>query len=318
MNDFIDLLISETQRRLGDRYALEAVVSIKNNNQMYQGIQVRKDGSSVCPVYYVTGIYEDYRKGYLCLIECAELLIRQILNPDNFTIEPGYFNHYENIKDQIHIMLVNYDANKEQLKEKPYFGMLDLAATFYVDIPIDANTSGVLHISNDLIKLWGFDAETFINIHLKEVLNRDYAIISDIEDTLSMLAEKLGRELPEELTQHSNALKGHMYVLTNTAQRYGASMLLNTAVLHQFATLHDDDLIIYPSSVHEVMITFKKDKYRRCFTVRDIAEINVMNIRPEERLSNNMYLYDRDTKKLSILAEGFSLAELDATKELMQ
>ncbi len=80
MNDFIEILINEIQNKLGDHFFLESVTSIKNNNQIYHGIQVRKEDSSMCPVFYVGRIYEDYQNGILGLSDCAELLIQQINN----------------------------------------------------------------------------------------------------------------------------------------------------------------------------------------------------------------------------------------------
>lgn len=312
MNDFIEILINETQNKLGDHFFLEPVTSIKNNNQIYHGIQVRKEDSSMCPVFYVGRIYEDYQNGILSLSDCAELLIRQINKPNDFSIDPSFYSKYENIKDRVNVMLVNYDANKEQLKEKPHFCLLDLAATFYVGIAIDNNTMGVLHITNKLLKEWGIDSDTFVKVHLNVMLTRSHAVLCDIEDVIALLSEKLGEELPEGFDDNFGKLKGHLYVLTNAEGRYGANMLLNTAILHQFATSHDDNLVIYPSSVHEALVTFKSDRYTNLITARHIAEVNLQMVSPEERLSNNVYLYDRHQKRLSILSKGFSLAELEA------
>lgn len=318
MNDFIEMLISQTQNRLGDHFFLETVTSIKNNNQIYHGIQVRKEGTSICTVFYVGKIYEDYREGILSLSDCTELLVRQINKPNDFAIDPGFYSKYENIKDRISVMLVNYDANKEQLKEKPHFCLLDLAATFYVGIAIDNNTMGVLHITNKLLNEWGIDSETFVKVHLKAMPARNHAVLCDIKDMIALFGEKLGEELPEDFYNTFDEQKGHLYVLSNAEGRYGASMLLNTAVLHQFAVAHDDNLVIYPSSVHEALVTFQSDRYINMITTRHIAEVNLQLVSPEERLSNNVYLYDRHQKRLNILSKGFSLAELEALNEMMQ
>ena len=46
------------------------------------------------------------------------------------------------MKNLIRFKLVNYDANKEELAERPYIRYLDLAIVFY--IVIDSNPDGVM------------------------------------------------------------------------------------------------------------------------------------------------------------------------------
>ena len=312
MEEFITKLIEKTQYVLGNDYFLEPVTSIKNNNQKHLGIRIQKHGSSTSPVFYIKGLYEKFKSNILSLDECVSLLLQQVDQPEEFSIDTNCYAVYEDVRPLIRIMLVNYEANKEQLAKKPHFRLLDMAATFYISIHIDKDTFGLLHITNQMLEQWEIDAESFIEEALNTLLRKDFAIFSDVEDTIEKLADKLNEELPESFHYERGQLKGHLYLLSNAQSRYGANMLVNLPALHRFATAHNDNLIIYPSSVHETILVLESDKNTLRLTDKDIAIINANNVSPEERLSNNVYLYDRHLRELRILHQGISLAKLEA------
>jgi len=310
MNEFIMKLMNEVQKRLGDTYSLEQVTSIKNNNRKLIGIQIKQKDSRVCPVFYVENIFKEYEQGIRTLDECASTLEHEVLNPIHFTLDTSMIEQYETSKANIRIKLINYEANKELLSDAPHLRLLDLAAAFYVCFDISHDTKGTFLVTNQILHKWNIDTDIFIKDSMDTLLRKEYTLICDMQDMLSMLVCPVEEEnLFDLFTEHAS-LKGHLYVLTNTERHFGANMLLNKAALHQFTTAHDDNLIIYPSSIHECLITFESDLQTLRLLPRDIAHINRYNVSPEDRLSNNVYLYDRHLKEISILHQGISLAEL--------
>ena len=311
MKDFITKLIKETQERLEDSYSLEQVTSTKTNNQKYTGIQVRAEGNPVCPVFYVHNLYKDYLSGKYTLHECSSILIREIGEHMKLSFDIKSLLNYDNIKDDIRVRLINYEANEELLEDLPHFRMLDLAAIFYYSINLPDNSIGTMNITHQMLKTWEMSPEDFINTCMQNFYTKDYIMISDIRDSLYMLAGKTGRNFLFDEFEISYLPKGHLFVLTGANSIHGACMLLHTQALHQFAIEHNDNLIIYPSSVHECLITFESDAKTVKISTNEVADINLNILEPEERLSNNVYLYDRHLKELRILYQGISLAELN-------
>jgi adenylate kinase len=93
-----------------------------------------------------------------------------------------------------------------------------------------------------------------------------------------------------------------VYVLSNKTGIYGAGTILYPGLLKQITEKLQSDLIIIPSSVHEVLLT-------RQMVDTDVEElkemvelVNTTQVRPEERLSNHVYVYHRDTEQLEIAA----------------
>ncbi len=320
MNNFIDMLIMKLKEMLSEDYHLEKVTSVKNNSQQYQGIQVRKKGCSAGPVFFIYGLYKDYQSEEKTLEECVEELVAEIKKHQPFDFDTAYFKSYERIKGLIRVMLVNYEANAEQLSGQPHVRFLDLAAIFYIGIDIAADARGTMIITNDLLRIWNVDEEEFVKEHLGRHMKHEQAICCELSGMLNVMAEELISEgrIPAEVKDDLAAAKEHFYLLTNEAHRYGANTLINAAYLHKIATELEDNLLIFPASVHEILVAPESDKAVSHFTGKDVAVINLQNVHPEERLSNNVYLYDRDSKKIRIFHKGISLAQLEEIRNMMK
>ena len=97
------------------------------------------------------------------------------------------------------------------------------------------------------------------------------------------------------------------FVLSNTSGINGAACILYPGVLKNFADSMEKDIIILPSSIHEVLILADSENFTEhdyhvfCNTIKNV---NRESIQPEDFLSDNMYLYRRETDKLQIFTES--------------
>ena len=93
-----------------------------------------------------------------------------------------------------------------------------------------------------------------------------------------------------------------MFVITNKAKHKGAAALLYEDGLHDLAELYKDDLYILPSSIHET-IAVACTKMEPEQLAEMVEEINGTQVDVGERLSNQVYHYDRTTRKLSMATD---------------
>ena len=93
-----------------------------------------------------------------------------------------------------------------------------------------------------------------------------------------------------------------MWVISNDRGINGAVSMLYEDKLHTLATEMESDLYILPSSVHEVIAvsTSMGDPNE---LAEMVAEINMDQVALEERLSNQVYHYDKDLRKLSLATD---------------
>jgi len=91
-----------------------------------------------------------------------------------------------------------------------------------------------------------------------------------------------------------------MYVLTNFAKMYGAINMVYEDVLEEMGNMIGCNYVVLPSSIHEIILvpgdTPNAEKLR--FMVNDV---NSTQVSPQEVLSDHVYFYDRNRRKLSMM-----------------
>ena len=108
------------------------------------------------------------------------------------------------------------------------------------------------------------------------------------------------KELLEEMTgmELEKQYDVPMYVLTNKEKIFGASVLLYSEKLQELAEKTGKNLLILPSSVHEVLLMPDEEEQEYGFYRQMIAEVNTTQVDPEEVLSYSLYCYDRQKKEI--------------------
>ena len=110
-----------------------------------------------------------------------------------------------------------------------------------------------------------------------------------------LLEEMMGikEEGPEQL----------LYVLTNRNKIFGASAMLYSEKMKLLADRLRADLLILPSSVHEVLL-FPDDRMRGYEIYRQmVSEVNTTQVDPEEILSFHLYRYSRAKNEIEEVIE---------------
>jgi hypothetical protein len=91
-----------------------------------------------------------------------------------------------------------------------------------------------------------------------------------------------------------------VYVLSNKMKFHGAVQMLNRNVLEKTAEQLGKDLLILPSSIHEVLVIpakgSKKEVEEICEIVRMVNATQLSN----EILSYHVYRYSRETGEITI------------------
>jgi len=85
----------------------------------------------------------------------------------------------------------------------------------------------------------------------------------------------------------------NMFVLTNERRFCGAAVMLYSKLLHKIAMRLGKDLLIIPSSIHEVIIMPDRGEYSIEELSNFVRNINEEAVEQEERLTNHIYIYRR-------------------------
>ncbi|MDE7430038.1 MAG: hypothetical protein K2N00_12395 [Lachnospiraceae bacterium] len=251
-----------------------------------------------------------YIMGVLNAEKIADILLEQCRQGKISQDMAAHLDDFGLMRDKIRIRLVNYGANSGELEGVPHRKFLDLAITYYLDMQADlAGQNGAGAITNALMDIWGVSEDELYRLGMERLLSKDAFQATDIFDLIRNAAQEEQDTETEkaivELQRDQNRPK--MYVVTNKGRFYGANCLLNTSFLQEMAEDSGCSLIVYPSSVHEMVILPQKNGYENRMGTKDIQEINYQHLPKDEWLSNSIYRYDREKREVSIYKEGAPL-----------
>ena len=302
--DFIAKVIEEiTSHYEGNGILVEVKLSKvqKVNGISLDGISImEKDKSTnICPTIYLNGYFSDYERG-----RTLESIVDTIIEvneehqvSESFDIKD--FLDFNIVKENVLCKVINTEWNKELLEDVPHVELLDMSIIFVVGL--EKMPDGYITIRNEHLKMWGISLDELKEVAMQNIKKEQY----HITDMLSVLMG-FGKDLDVDgcLLEDFEAANADsmMYVLTNEKKMYGATILARPEFLEKMATIVGGDIFILPSSVHELIALPAWDTSdERIQELRNmIEEVNSTQVSREERLSNNLYLYKRATKELTI------------------
>ena len=279
--------------------------SISKVNQTLDGLHIvpSEEGSTmVMPTIYLNSMYEQYQV-------CDDL--EEVIKDAADSIEKAFHQapdtsrilDFDSTKNNIVMQLVNTEQNREMLENLPHREFQDLSIIYRW--LIDANVEGIAStmINASLAENLGMDEEQLFQaaqvntrILLPPTIRSMNEVIRDMfmKDGMPCeLADMMIGEMPENRM---------MYVISNERGINGAASMLYEDGLHGLAEKLQSDLYIMPSSVHEVLaISVNEGDPNELAQM--VAEINMDQVSLDERLSNQVYHYDKDLRKLSLATD---------------
>ncbi len=207
---------------------------------------------------------------------------------------------WERVKDRVEYRLINVDRNLELLQDIPYRCYLDMAIVYHLKIygPEDQITTAT--ITNHLMDKWEVMEEDLYEAASVNTPQLDHVICEDLTMfLLGMLGD--GDELKNMLADEKNQVPLH--TLTNQSMILGAATILYPGVLRDISDWMGGDLIILPSSIHEVLLLKYEDGMPLDELTAMVQEINRTEVPEKDILSEHVYLYRRNTDEIEISSE---------------
>lgn len=310
MEEFMNDVIKALKMKLGEGYRIFPKEQRKNNELILYGICIHKENESVSPVVYPEEFILPYILGVLDAEKIADILLEQCRQGKISQDMAAHLDDFGLMRDKVRIRLVNYGANSSELEGVPHRKFLDLAITYYLDMQADlAGQNGAGAVTNALMDIWGVSEDELFRLGMERLVAEDAFHTTDILDMIRQNAqEEQDAQLEEAIAElQKDHDRPKMYVVTNQGRFYGANCLLNTSFLQEMAEDSGCSLMVYPSSVHELVILPQKNGYENRMGTKDIQEINYEYLPKDEWLSNSIYRYDREKREVSIYKEGAPL-----------
>lgn len=198
------------------------------------------------------------------------------------------------IKDKVVMRLINSEYHKEWISTVPHRQFLDLTIVYYMVDDIQNSLEYGQSITFSDIERWGITEEQLFLLakyNTKRIGYNWKSLYKEVEPFIKQFPMLYPIESCEE---------DNLFILTNRMKVYGAIVMLYEDILYAAANALDTDIYIIPSSIHELLFTKSKEIWPD--ELKELVQIiNAEGVSPEEKLSDNIYYYDRDRRELRII-----------------
>lgn len=304
-NEFVEQLKTALYQRVDKETKIDVHKTAKNNGVTYCGLVIMKKGSNVSPNIRLDGFYASFQERISSLEEIADEIMdifESEQRKNNLNV--NFFTDFQRAKERIMFKIVNYEGNKKRLENLPHIKYLDLAVTFYYSVEQKEipQINASIQIERSHLDLWGIDEGTLYDLAVENTVKKMPASFRTIYDIILNILEEdgitPGKKAIEDFKEKTDEVP--MYVLTNGKNYFGAAALYYPGVLKKIGQTLESDLIVLPSSIHEVILlpVEKWTDYERLNEM--IEDINENHVAKEEVLSNHFYYYDLERDELRI------------------
>jgi hypothetical protein len=292
--EFKQQIMERVEAEIGNRAVIKQVR--KNNGLKLDGLVIISEETNMSPTIYLNGYYEQYKE-----IMDEPDAVRSIWG----SIKESYYRHlpvinfdtesftdYERVRGNIRLKLVNYEKNEDWLDDIVFIPYLDMAIVFVVGVMLDEEGAATITVTKSHMLNWEKNAEDLLKEAIDNMKN-DYSI----RPIWEMLVKGIGSE-GEELAESMGDFP--MYVLNNRQCNNGAGLIMVSEVMREAADmLKCKDMVIIPSSVHEVILLPYGDDTDTERLNEMVKEVN-QTLSPEEILSDHVYFYNTEENRVTL------------------
>lgn len=276
----------------------------KNNGIVLTGLSVFGNGRNISPTIYLEEFYRRYCEGETFSGVMEEFIQCYERHRCASNVDMSFYAKYEKVRKHLGIKVVNYDKNKELLKEVPHKTYLNLAILFYCAVENPEIGNGIILVKENHLKMWKVNIETLYEDAMKNAVWKYPVKVYPMPELLKEFPETF--EWQEEAENRIGSDWEEcmevfpMYILTNVQKVFGASVLLYEGVLKKVAGKLHSNLAILPSSIHEVIAVPVSGIVEAAGYESMVREINDTQMEAEDVLSDQVYYYERQSGMLTI------------------
>ena len=267
---------------------------IKNNDTKKVGLLLKSSDRNVSPVIYLEDYYKELqRKSFYQILEDIWQTYQK--HKAFVNLDTSIFMQWSAVREKVVMKVINYNYNQELLKSVPHDRFLDLAVVYYYILDTKEDHEATVLIHNHHIDLWEIDKD-----ELKSAAWSNYQKCYEIsvQGLDEAIMEMVGMSL-SEMEQRPRRMQPILYLVTNQRQINGATAILFPDKMKALAEYLQTDLYILPSSIHELLVFPKTVEIAE--KLKEIVhEINVTSVQRAEVLSDEVYLYSRDTGEIKL------------------
>lgn len=278
------------------------VTPVDKVNRKLDGLSLlaQNENTMISPTLYINDMYEKYSKtGDLqaTLREAAEAMDEAFREAEIPPLD------ISTAKDNIIFQLVNTMQNEDMLKNLPHRDFQDLSIIYRWVVGVEQQGLSSVVINNHVAESLGMGEEQLFRAAAENTRRILPPVVQSMNEVMRdmFVADGMPKELADLMVGEQEP-EMTMWVISNERKIDGAASMLYEDKLHSLAERVGTDLYILPSSVHEV-IAVSVEMGEPEELARMVSEVNMDQVDLSERLSNQVYHYDKDLRKITLATD---------------
>lgn len=271
-------------------------------NRKLDGLSLlaENEKTMVSPTLYINDMYEKYSKtGDLqaTLREAAEAMDEAFREAEVPPLD------ISTAKDNIIFQLVNTMQNEDLLKKLPHRDFQDLSVIYRWVVSVEQQGLSSVVINNHVAESLGMGEEQLFRAAAENTRRILPPVVQSMNEVMRdmFVADGMPMELADLMVGEQEP-ETTLWVISNERKIEGAASMLYEDKLHSLAEKVGTDLYILPSSIHEV-IAVSVEMGEPEELAQMVSEINMDQVDLSERLSNQVYHYDKDLRRITLATD---------------
>lgn len=289
------------------RDAVAEIISVNKVNGIRDALVLRKSEDEIAPNLYLDDLYKAYQK-----CDDLEMTLKFMAEEYSVIMENSVKNlqiDMSKMKDRVVMMLINTEQNKEMLADLPHREFQDLSVIYRYVVAQDEQGVASFKVTNAHLKMSGMTPEELFQCAAENTKKMFPPKIASMEDVMidMVRGDGISDEMADEMAEIFETLKEpkeSMWLIGNISGVNGAVSMLYDENLNKLAEKVGTDLYIIPSSVHEVLaVSVEMGSGNPEELAEMVQQINMSAVELSDRLSNNVYRYDKDLRELKLATQ---------------
>ena len=240
----------------------------------YESISVYDKDRSMGICINLNDLYEKYEDG--ATLENLVHLINENLAHAASGVSLEEIEDYDEMKDKLFIRVSNAAANAHVLKNVPHLLYEEFAITAHLAVEIREESLSSALVTDQLLEVYGISKDQLFEDAKKNSV----------------------RLFPPAIFECGLDEEHCLCALTNQQKINGAAVMFYEGMFEELSDSFDCDLLVIPSSIHEMILVPYKEKDQVDFYRHVLHDANRSCVTQGEALSENIYLIMRDEKIL--------------------
>ena len=306
---------------MGPEYAnaIVDIETVQKVNQQMDALIIRNQDDKISVSLYVNEMYKQYLKSE----DLQEVMMDAVrVYKEAMENKPVQYEQldFEGIRENVVFSLVNTEQNKELLENVMHREFQDMSIIYRGIINTEKEGIASTMITNRLAENVGISEQELYELAMENtprILPIKVVTLQDMIMDMFCRDSGMSREEVEQMgfaTFGDPSENDTVWVVSNEQGINGASSILLTDEMAKVAERAGSDLYLLPSSVHEMLAVSTSFGEPEMFAEM-VQDVNMTTVSLEERLSNNVYLYDRDTRSISMATDVQNRAIGDVVAE---